>query len=139
MFRLSFICEDKNLARIMHSLAGQAINLEVVPVAGTNPELAPTNGSGRNTGPRTPQLLRDDIVKAGGAPQMLVSIMRKHKLAEINAKKVKEFCLQMGLSTKSYSHLLRSATDHGLLKKAGKDPDNNNGFLWKLTDKAGDK
>jgi len=135
MFRITFTCEDKNLAKLMHGLAGQVYDLQVVPVAGSNPVLTPTDGSGRNA-PRTPQLKRDDIVAAGGAAQMLIKVMRQHKLSELTAAKTKDICKQMGLSVNSYSHLLRSAVEAGLLKKGGKDPNNNNGFLWKL---VGDK
>ena len=138
MFKITFVCEDKNLARIMHSLAGQTYDLNVVPVAGSNPELVPANGSGRGTA-RNTQLKRADIVAAGGAPQMLVRIMRQQKLVEVNAAKVKELCGLMGLSPTSYSHLLNSAVKEGLIRKGGKDPDNAPGFLWKLTDRAGGK
>jgi len=140
MFRITFTVEDRNLAKIMHQLAGQAYNLEVVPVAGSNPELMPVNGSARGKGgvpgPRTAQMLRADIVAAGGAPQMLIKVMRENKMTEINAAKVKDFCRKMGLSITSYSHLISSAIDLGLLKKAGKDPENGNGLLYKL---VGDK
>lgn len=140
MFRLTCFVEDRDLANVMHALAGRAKGLEVVPVAGSNPELAASNGLGRGgvPGPRTPQLKRADIVAAGGAPQMLVAIMRRQKITEVNAFKTKELCRQMGLSETSYSHLLQIAMKAGLLRKAGKDPDGL-GFLWKLTDKAGDK
>ena len=135
MFKITFTCEDRSLAKLMHGLAGQVYDLQVVPVAGSNPELKAVDGSGRGA-PRTPQLKRDDIVAAGGAPQMLVKIMRQQKMTEITAAKTKEVCKQLGLSPKSYSHLLRSALHEGLLKKGGKDPDNANGYLWKL---VGDK
>lgn len=137
MFRITFTCEDKNVTRILHALAGQAYNLEVVPVAGSNPELVAINGSGRSKATvRSPQMLRADIVAAGGAPQMLVKIMREQKMTDINAAKVKDFCRKMGLSVTSYSHLINTAVRLGLLKKAGKDPQMATGFLWKL---AGDK
>jgi hypothetical protein len=137
MFRITFECEDKSLAKLMHALAGQVYNLNVVPVAGSNPELVPSNGSGRGgvPGGRSPQLLRKDIIAAGGAPQMLVKVMRQHKMETINAAKTKEICQQLGLSISSYSHLLETAVKQGLLKKGGKDPDGL-GFVWKL---VGDK
>jgi hypothetical protein len=127
------MCEDRNLPRIMHALAGQAINLEVLPVAGTNPEIRTSPGTGLTA--RTPQLKRNEIIAAGGAPQMLVKVMRQQKMDTVTAKKVQEICRQLGLSTTSYSHLLNSAVKLGLLRKAGKNPEGN-GFLWKL---AGDK
>jgi hypothetical protein len=121
----------------MHALAGQAYDLQVVPVAGTNPELRPVDGSGRSKPDnRSPQLKRADIVAAGGAAQMLVKVMRERKLTEVNAKKVKEICAQLGLSSTSYSHLLNTGVREGLLKKAGKDPNFPTGFIWKL---VGDK
>jgi hypothetical protein len=137
MFRITFTCDDRNLSRIMHALAGQAYDLQVVPVAGSNPELKAVDGSGRSKPDnRSPQLKRADIVAAGGAAQMLIKVMRQHKLTEINARKVKEICAQLGLSTTSYSHLLSTAVQQGLLKRGGKDPNFPTGFIWKL---AGDK
>jgi hypothetical protein len=137
MFRITFMCEDKNLARVMHDLAGQAYDLQVVPVAGSNPTVRKSSGSGLNT--RMPQLKREDIIAAGGAAQMLVKVMRQQKLDSVTAPKVKEICRGLGLSTTSYSHLLNNALKLGLVRKAGKNPDGN-GFLWRLTDnKGGDK
>jgi hypothetical protein len=139
MFRITFTCEDRNLATLMHGLAGQVYDLQVVPVAGSNPVIgnSPVNKPrGGQPGTRTPQLQRDDIIAAGGAAHMLVKIMRQHKLDTINAKTTKDLCRQMGLSTTSYSHLLATAVQQGLIRKAGKDPDGL-GFLWKLTDNKG--
>jgi len=135
MFRISFTCEDRNLAKLMHDLAGQVYDLSVVPVAGSNPTLKPTDVRSL---PRQTQLKRGDIIAAGGAAQMLAKIMRQHKLSEVNAAKVKDLCRQMGLSTTSYSHLLASAVREGLLRKGGSDP-GGKGYLWKLTDKGSDK
>jgi hypothetical protein len=130
------MCDDKNLAMIMHNLAGQAYDLQVVPVAGSNPTLG---RSVSGTGSRQPQLKREDIIAAGGAAQMLVKVMRQQKLDTATAAEVKELCRHMGLSVTSYSHLLNNALKLGLIRKAGKNPDGN-GFLWKLTDnKGGDK
>jgi hypothetical protein len=128
------MCEDKYLARIMHDLAGQAYDLQVVPVAGSNPAVKTSVGSGLPT--RMPQLKREDIIAAGGAAQMLVKVMRQQKIDSVNAVKVKEICRQLGLSVTSYSHLLNNALKLGLVRKAGKNPDGN-GFLWKLTDNKG--
>jgi hypothetical protein len=132
MFKITFTCEDRYLAKLMHALAGQVYNLEVVPVAGSNPELAPVNGSGS----RIPNLKRADIVAAVGAVAMFAKVMRQQKLTEVNAKKTQEICRQLGLSDRSYSHLLRAAVTAGVLRKAGKDPNMATGFLWKL---VGDK
>jgi DNA-binding transcriptional ArsR family regulator len=98
MFRISFIVEDKNLATIMHQLAGRAINLEVVPVAGSNPAL---NGTAH--------------IPRGNIHELFLAALKARKMKTFVAKDARAICQEIGVSPTAYSHHLRVMIKEGLV------------------------
>lgn len=146
MFRISFFCEDRDLAKVLHSLAGVVRGQpEIVPVAGTNPTLSnghadETRSRGRplgsyNTKPRQSTIGKLEIANQGGADVMFVRAMKTKGLSEVNAAMAKQILKDLGLSPTSYSHVLATARDSGLMKKGRKLK---LGFMWNITP-AGEK
>lgn len=121
MFRIEFLVDDKNLATVMHALAGLARDLNVLPVAGTNP----LNG----TKPKQPNQPRHP--KSGRAHELLIDYMHNHNLTEITGGQAREIIGKLGLAQTSYSHYINNAVARGLIKKGPKvlgGPGN----LWRL-------
>jgi len=101
MFRIVFYVEDRHLAAVMHTLAGQAKGLEVVPVAN-----AVSDGS---------------KVKAkvnGNVVELFADYMKKHS-GKINSDYMREFQKSIGRSPEAYSNVLHKAKLAKLIRQIG--------------------
>lgn len=90
MFRVEFFCEDKNLAGVMHTISGKAMNLNVVPVANA--------------------VKRGGSVEAetsGDIVEIVAAWMKREKRTEITRQELKALCIAVGKS-ESY---IQSAAD----------------------------
>lgn len=132
MFKIECFCEDKNLAPILHALAGVgALNVSSVPVMGTNPALA-------KPAVRLPHSRPKVEIPEGGAHLLLVERMKKLGKTEVTAAETREILKDLGLSPTSYSYMLTNAVNDGLIKK-GPRVAQGMGHLWRLTAKGEDK
>jgi hypothetical protein len=99
MFRISFFVEDKNLAGILHSIAGSTFNLEVRPVV--NAQMV----NGR--------------LKQKVATTLANFVAELKKAKEITADEARAAAQRSGYGPSSYSYLLQSIVKAGLIKKNG--------------------
>jgi hypothetical protein len=104
MFRIEAFCDDKNLARVLHALAGLVLAApKITPVANAQAK----NGEVK-------------AASSGEVLPMLSSYLKKRRLDVVNATVVREFAVAHGYSAASYSHILKKATQARLLRKRGK-------------------
>ena len=109
MFRIELFVEDKNLAGVMHALAGRALDLKVVPVVNASKARHASGGNAAasasvqaKTEGDTVQVLRAGLYEPGRA---------------IRAHDVKVELARMGRNASSYSYYLQEMIRRGLLKR----------------------
>lgn len=103
MFRIAFMIEDKHVANMLHTVAGVAIDLQVVPVV---------NVGRVANGKATPATNGDPI-------ELFIAMMKKRKLTSVNAKSAKDLMQEIGLARTSYYYVIKRAMAAHLLKKTG--------------------
>lgn len=103
MVRGEFVCDDKNMARVLHALTGIVHDLKFAPVANAK--------IGRN-GQVTART-------SGDTASLFVEWNSKRKLQHVSATDIKQFSREIGRSEKSYSAVITSLRKAGLLKKNG--------------------
>ena len=102
MFRISFFVEDKQLAGVLHQIAGAGPkDLEVVPVANL---AAKKNGELKVTAQASVEGFLQALRKSG---------------AEINAESARAAAAQCGGSAASYGYFLKKAIQQGAIRKKG--------------------
>jgi len=104
MFKLEFFCEDKDLAGIMHALAGRAKNLDVMPVAD-----ATVQRSGNKV-----------TAKAGNTLALIVEELKKRRLESFKAADMKAVVRAVGYNPTSYNHFIKELVKIGAIGKLGK-------------------
>jgi hypothetical protein len=107
MFLIKFYVDDKSLGEAFKRLAGLARGIEHAYV----PNLAPT---GKANG-------HEQKVKmtAADSAEMFVKEVHKKKLTTFNAAQAREIVVGMGFSPTSYSYVLRTLNEQGVLKRSG--------------------
>lgn len=108
MFRIVCFVDDKNLAPIMHGLAGLAKGLEVVPVANVEPQ---KNGKLRSTG---------DLMA------LFAKYLDSHP-GEVTPDYLRGFQTSIGRAPGGYNNTLAKAQAAKLLRKSKKD---GNGYVY---------
>lgn len=105
MFRVDFMCEDKNLHKALRALIGIA--------NAPGPQAKPVENAIKKNGKLT--------AETNGTQQEMFQVwLRKNKLTEINAGQIRLFLQSIGGSANSYANLLRKSIQAGILKKTGK-------------------
>jgi hypothetical protein len=102
MFRITFFVDDKNLAAVLRGVAGQARNLEVVPVV--NAEPTAKNGVQQKAGSLT-ELFLAELGKLTG---------------DFRASDARKACAAAGASPKSYGTYVKRLINARLIKSSGK-------------------
>ena len=101
MFKVDFFVEDKYLAEVLRAVTGRTRNLTCVPVINAVPH---ANGAIKQ--------------ETGHTLGLFLKELKKQEV--VNAKTAKDASQKAGLSPASYSHLLTSAINQGLIKRRGK-------------------
>lgn len=115
MFRIVCFVDDKELAPVMHALAGKAKGLEVVPVVNVEPSSAKNGKLVQRT--------------EGKVLDLFAEYLNTHP-GIVDAEYVQTFLTSIGRSTGSYSHTLYGALDAKLLKKGKPHPHKPNGYVY---------
>jgi hypothetical protein len=105
MFRIELFCEDKDLAFVMHVLAGRAKNLNVQPV----PEVNVQRLGGNKITP-----------KSGNTLALIMEEIKRRKLETIRAADIRDIIGKLGYSPTSYQHFTKGLVKVGALAKHGK-------------------
>jgi hypothetical protein len=101
MFRIEMFCDDKNLPRVLHQLAGL--------VLGT-PKINPVANAGAKAG-EVKSRTNGDLLALFSAH------LKQRKLTAVMAADVREFARANGYREGSYSHILAKAIAAKLLRK----------------------
>lgn len=104
MFRVVFFCDDKKLAAVLHSLAGQVISMEP-PQPVVNAEV------------KSKKFI---IAKSNGKlASRFIDYLKTSKIQTFTPKDAAAWCEKHGASRSSYSYVLKLAIEAGLLKRTG--------------------
>lgn len=103
MVRGELICDDKNMAKVLHAVTGLVHDIKWTSMANAK--------IGRNgqVVAKTP----------GDVASLFVDWNSKRKLHHINAADIKEFCREVGRQPSGYSSVIAALRKAGLLKKNG--------------------
>ena len=104
MFKVDCFVDDKNVAKLMHSLSGLAVNLQVVPVRNVKKS---SNGKLESTA-------------AGTTGEAIVQFASDNKLTVMTPKLVSEALKIHGFATGGQSSAITNAVKAKLLKKTKK-------------------
>ena len=100
MFRIEIFVDDRKLAHVLRSLAGHATSVSTpVPVV---------NASAKNG---------KIEARSGGRMIDLFAEHLKTVSGDLSAADIKSFCVENGLSSKSYSNVLNNAVRAKLMKR----------------------
>lgn len=103
MFRLVAFVEDKNLAAVLHALAGKVKTLEV-----PQPVVNMTKGGKAETD--------------GSLVALFIAHVYKQKIMKVTTADVRLFLETMGRSAASCQYVIKQAVKLGALKRHGKGP-----------------
>jgi len=100
MFKISFIVEDKHLAKVLHSVTGVALNLETRPVGNA------TMVQGKVT----------QQAESGNPYDVVANKLLSMQGAHLNGSQIKDLVMQSGGSDGSYGYYIKKLKDQKLLK-----------------------
>jgi hypothetical protein len=101
MFRIEAFCDDKNLPRVLHALTGLLLG---------TPKIQPVANAQASNG----------VIKAkvnGDLAALFEAHVKRHRLATVTPKQLKEFAVEHGYSEKSYSNILTRMIEAKHLRK----------------------
>ena len=116
MFRLEVFVDDRKLAYVLWALSGHVLEVK--------PPQPVANAQAKNG--------RVRAKTSGNRVEMLAQYLREHKITEPTPDTIKEFCISVGLSDKSYSNVLDSALKAKVLTRR-RVKKGNAGFAYKVT------
>jgi hypothetical protein len=114
-FRITCIVEDKNLARVLRTLAGAAYNVEPVPLLDPGPVEQGDGGkrkgrAGRTTGANGKLTPKANVVWVK---------IQANGMTEFSAGDIKTLLIKEGLGPASYDYYLKQMMKARLIKKVG--------------------